>query len=289
MRERFADILPKDPTGFKVWRNPKNGFVVISLHYTADPNKRDPLWKEETKRGMPEMDWQREYELSWQTHAGKPVYGSDFNESIHVHIRDREPVMGLPIIRGWDFGLTPACIFLQLEGKKVTVIDEIIETSMGAARFAPQVLSFSKMHFTGFKFFDFVDPAGFTKSESEETSCCDIMRRFKIAPQAGEMTYEKRLGSVLSLLTVLDKGRPCLMLNPRCKTLIAGFRGGYQYPEPASRRSVARMDRPLKNAFSHPHDALQYACSKIKAIQSEFNRPSIDIPMPEYALGGREW
>lgn len=285
LKPEFSDLLPEDPTGIKVWRNRNNKFVIASLHYTADPSKRDPRWREEAKKGMPQGEWDREYELSWDTHAGQPVYGADFNESLHVYLDDVGPEPGLPILRGWDFGLTPACIIGQLEGRRLTILAEVVETSMGAARFVPQVIDFCGTRLAGFDFFDFVDPSGFSRSESEETSCVDIMRTYGIGAVAGELTYEKRLGAVIELLTTLDGGRPCLMVNPSCKVLIGGFKGGYQYPEPASARSVIRMDRPLKNEFSHPHDALQYLASKIKVV-GKMARPSRSrrIARPDYTF-----
>ena len=47
------------------------------------------------------------------------------------------------------------------------------------------------------------------------------------------------------------------MLDPRCRTLIKGFEGGYQYKR--MQVSGERFDdKPEKNHFSHIHDALQY-------------------------------
>jgi len=69
--------------GVEVWRNPKNRFVVCDLHYTADPAKRGEAWRTAIKESMPIRDFLMEYERSWQTFEGKPVY-ADFNRSIHV-------------------------------------------------------------------------------------------------------------------------------------------------------------------------------------------------------------
>ena len=264
-------FLPEDPTGIRSWRNRENGFAIIELHYTADAMKRDPKWAAEAMKGMPQSEWEREYELSWDTHAGKPVYGKDFRSPSHVYLSDQEPEVGLPLLRGWDFGMTPACIIGQFVGRRLMIIDEVIGNNIGAVRFVPEVIDYCNLHYGEFEYYDFVDPAGFSAGkESEETTCVDVMRRRPncLAPVAGDVTYEKRLGAVIELLTRLDGGRPCLMLNPRCKILIAGFRGGYQYPEKISPRSVQRMDRPLKNAFSHPHDALQYLATRVKTIRA---------------------
>jgi len=284
--DELTNLLPPDSTGLRIWRNRSNGFAVIELHYSADPKKRAPEWRDDAARGLPQSEWDREYELSWDTHAGKPVYGKDFRSSTHIWLRDQSPEIGLPILRGWDFGMTPACVIGQFIGRRLVILDEIVGVNIGAIRFVPEVVDFCGLHFGGYDFYDFVDPAGFSAGkESEETTCVDVMRRNRLAPIAGDVTYEKRLGAVLELLTRLDGGRPCLMVNPRCKILIAGFRGGYQYPEKVSPRSVVRIDRPLKNAFSHPHDALQYLATRVRTLSSMMGYGiRTKIPNPSYSF-----
>jgi hypothetical protein len=49
-----------------------------------------------------------------------------------------------------------------------------------------------------------------------------------------------------------------MLIDPSCKTLIKGFRGGYRYERLKSSGAAAFKDRPAKDKFSHPHDALQY-------------------------------
>lgn len=274
--------------GLRIWKNPGNGFTICELHYRADPAKRSDLWRQDARRGMPHMEWEREYELSWHTHAGLPVYGDDFQPSVHISSVPIKAEIGLPLLRGWDFGLTPACIIGQLVGRRLHLLAEVIGENLGATRFVPQVMEACAAAFPGFTSFDFVDPAGFNRSESEETSCVDIMARHGLRPIAGEMTYEKRLGAVVEFLTTFDRGKPLLLVDPSCRVLIEGFRGGYQYPEPSSKRSVIRMDRPLKNSFSHPHDALQYLATRLK---SGFQRRAqgtrvggVVIPMARYSF-----
>ena len=51
-------------------------------------------------------------------------------------------------------------------------------------------------------------------------------------------------------------GEPGLLMDPSCVRLINGFIGGYCYPEVAT-TGIFR-ETPLKNKYSHVHDALQY-------------------------------
>lgn len=260
----FRKYLPHDKTGIKLWKNEKNGFCCLELHYTCDPDKRAPAWKSEASKGIPKHEWSREYELCWTTFGGKPVYGEEFNSRTNV-LQDRiYAEAGFPIFRGWDFGFNQSCVFAQLIGRKLYILDEIITENMGSIRFVPIVLEHSAKNFGDFEFIDVVDPAGFTPSESTETACVDVMVQHNLRPVAGPVAFEERRNAVLSFLSENDKGSPCLLVNPSCHMIIGGFAGGYQYPEKLTPRSIQRIDRPLKNEFSHPHDCLQYIAAICK-------------------------
>ena len=58
-------------TGLKFHRNVRNKFLVLLLHYTADPLKRTTTWKTKAREGvLLESDWQQEYELNWTVRSG---------------------------------------------------------------------------------------------------------------------------------------------------------------------------------------------------------------------------
>jgi hypothetical protein len=50
-----------------------------------------------------------------------------------------------------------------------------------------------------------------------------------------------------------------MVIDPGCKTLIAGFEGGYHYKRQGNSSAEQYEPKAHKNRFSHPHDALQYA------------------------------
>lgn len=264
MSEDLKKWLPKDPTGIKAWKNPKNGVACLELHYSCDPGKRSPEWKEEAKKGIPAHEWRREYEIDWTTSGGKCVYGNEFNTRLHV-LSERIPAeAGFPIFRGWDFGFNQSVVFAQLIGKRLIVLDEIVSENIGSVRFVPMVLEHSAKYFMDHEFLDVCDPAGFTPSESTETACVDVMVKHGLRPVAGPVAFEERRNAVFHFLGSIDNGNPCLAINPQCHVLIGGFQGMYQFPEKLTPRSVQRIDRPLKNEFSHPHDCLQYIAAHCK-------------------------
>lgn len=60
--------------GLRIKRNLKNGFVVATLHYTADPAKRSQKWLDTVKQGMTTSKFEREYEISYTAQFGERVF-----------------------------------------------------------------------------------------------------------------------------------------------------------------------------------------------------------------------
>ena len=73
---------------------------------------------------------------------------------------------------------------------------------------------------------------------------------------------------------------PGLLIDPECPILIEGFNGGYMYPEKALEIEPTQI-RPLKNKYSHPHDALQYVAAGALQLRKSYN---IDMPTPSYGF-----
>jgi len=111
---------------------------------------------------------------------------------------------------------------------------------------------------------DYGDPAGSTKAETDERTCFEILRGKQILIQPGEQTPTIRIESVKKPMNTLVDGGSQFMLHPRCKVLRKGFQGRYQYKKIKVAGAAERFhDKPDKNEYSHPHDALQYVATKI--------------------------
>ena len=187
-----------------------------------------------------------------------PEYDDDF------HCKPCKTIEGRTIRRGWDMGLTPACIFSQLlpSGQWI-IVDELVAESSGIDRFSDRVLEHSAVYFAGSDFEDDGDPAGMQRSQTDEKTCFQILHAKGIPIMPGEQGMTIRLESVRKpLMTTLEKGRPQFLIHPRCRVLRRGFMGGYHY-----RRIRVGADRftdePNKNSFSHPMDALQYTATRL--------------------------
>lgn len=274
--------------GMKVWKNPKNNFVVTELHYTADPEKRSDEFRESIKNAMPIMEYLREYELHWDTFSGFPVY-PEFSK-LHITNLQPVPMAGLPMLIGFDFGLTPAAIIAQFQEETLFVFEEIVETNMGSDRFAQKVLTHIKFNYrihSDLKknWLCFIDPAGLERNQKDETACAQSLSGVGFVPAPGPILFEPRRLGVVHFLKSMTKDGPAMQVYDRgCPMLIKGFEGGYHYPEKFSEIEPNRL-RPLKNSFSHPHDAFQYLACGVKDVVTRVKR---QVPRPQYSISEKK-
>lgn len=197
---------------------------------------------------------------------GKPIY-PEYVDSLHC--QEVEYQSGVDIYRGWDFGLTPACVWAQvLPDGRFVVFDELCGEDIDIHTFGQAVLDrHSRAGYRG-KIIDIGDPAGMQRSATarpdDAKSCFEVLRGFKIAMLPGDQGLPIRLGSIKRALQMLRGGRPLFVIHPRCTKLRKGFQGRYQYRRLKVGGAQERYeDHPDKNEYSHPHDALQYIGGRV--------------------------
>jgi len=210
-------------------------------------------------------DWLRVYLRSeyGRSLSGTPVYEKTFTHDFHVA---KEPLRyargeAFPIVIGVDFGRTPAAVFKQRDPRgRVLTLGEVTAENMGIETFINTRLNpHIANHFQGATFVCAPDPAGFAKQQMNEMSLVDVLKKagFKcVRPPTNDP--ERRIQAVESLLVQQLEGKAMYLIDPSCETLIRGFRYGYRYK---LKKNGEMEDRPDKNAFSHVHDANQYADS----------------------------
>jgi hypothetical protein len=190
---------------------------------------------------------------------GKPVY-PEYNDDLHC--REIQPIRDRPLIIGLDYGLTPAAVICQLSPRgQLLVLDELCAEDMGISQFARDVLKpHLQTNWHGYSFGAVGDPAGNRRAESDEKTCfMELAEQGIAASPAISNDFLKRRESVAKYLTRLTDGRPTLLVHPRCTRVRKGFMGGYCFKRLQVGGEKYR-DVADKNAYSHPHDALQYAC-----------------------------
>jgi hypothetical protein len=221
---------------------------------------------------------------------GKLVYPEYIDR---VHCQAVDPMPGINIIRSWDFGLTPACIFSQMlpDGRWLT-FDEMVSEDMSIDQFSDEVLDHCSRSFRGNATFeDWGDPAGEQRAQTDKRTCFEIMRNKGIMIEASIQEPKLRQESVRKALRTPGADfEPRFVLHPRCKVLRKGFMGGYRRRRMQTPGTPRYTEQPDKNAYSHPHDALQYGIVQYFAsLLTERPRDDDDFaPREDYAaLGDR--
>lgn len=193
---------------------------------------------------------------------GKKVY-PEYNDDIHS-TATIAAIQGLPIHLGWDFGLTPACIVIQVTPRgQMRVLKEYTSQDMGIRTFAKNiVIPALQRDFPYCKIgISRADPSGIAGDDiMEELSCIGELNSLGINTAGGRSNdLEPRIGSVRYFLNTMIDGQPAYLLSREgCPTLRRGFTKDYCF----RRISVSGEERyreiPDKNMVSHPHDAQQY-------------------------------
>ena len=257
----------KNSKGFRTWKNKGNGFQVVELHYSADPKKRTAEWKRKAAYGMDARSWATEMELSWETYGGQPVYGKEFSHDLHIFKERVEPDPDYPmLIRGWDFAGNHSVAVLQYVKGQVRVLDEFANLGYNTRRIARDIIDECKLRYgDGFRYTEVIDPSGMWEGKtSTGMACSDIMDELNLTLMPGIQDPSRRIDAVMKYLVTLVDGETALRLNPSCSVLIGGFKGGYAYPEKETQNK--KRNRPVKNEYSHIHDALQYAMTRITEV-----------------------
>jgi len=263
--ERLIDRPPEHAgtprRGVTEWRNPRNGFFVLRLHYTADPTKRAEAWKQKTSEGLSLRAWQREYEISWTTPEGEPVV-PEFDANKHV--RDLPIQRDSRLLRFWDFGaVSPVVLFCQLTPySQVVVHRELCPFNSPLDQLLPMVKAISLDLVTRSDFFDAGDP--------EANSVGSLGTIAELLERAGIHMHTNRPGSEVSYAALRERflrsvlvprlgHEPAILISPKCPNLIEALSGGFHLSALPPYRPV--KTHPMKDLV----DALRYGFDNLDA------------------------
>ena len=190
---------------------------------------------------------------------GKPVYPM-FNEGTHIAKETVNLNPDMPVYIGIDFGLTPSAAFGQRSPTgRWYVFRELVATDMGALKFAEILRNEISLICPHNELKIYGDPAGDHRAQSNESTPFQMMRASGInAIPAPSNDPVVRIEAVQNVLNRMVDGHSGFLIDPCCKTLIKGFRSGYQYRRVGVSGEARYEEKPSKNKYSHPHDALQY-------------------------------
>lgn len=190
---------------------------------------------------------------------GRPVY-PEYNDDMHCRPVTAYP--DIPLLLGFDYGLTPACVICQVSPRgQLMVLGELFAKDMGIRQFARDVVvPHLAMHYHGMSFQGAGDPAGMSRKDTDEKTCFMELAEAGIpCVPSPSNAFVARREAVAKYLTRLVDGQPALMVDPACDMIRKGFNGRYQYKRVQVIGEDRFRDIPDKNDYSHLADALQYA------------------------------
>ena len=206
---------------------------------------------------------------------GKKVY-PEFNDAAHNSDKVTA-IQGEPIHLGWDFGLTPACIVVQLSPRgQLRVLKEYTSEDMGIRTFAKNIVIPSLQRDFPYNKIGLSrgDPSGVAGDTiMEELSCIGELCSLGIDTiPALSNDLDSRIGAVRYFLNMMVDGQPAIIFSKgNTDILRRGFIKDYCFGRLNVRGEERYREVPVKNFVSHPHDALQYIVMEFAAnkIMSE--------------------
>lgn len=194
--------------------------------------------------------------------TGKLLY-NNFLRKVHVALKPLLYPRGLPLFRGWDnSGNVPAAVVVGCPSPRVVhVFREFFHDKLGIVDFTKYVINQCNLLFPGADFMDWGDPAGeahYSTKDGGFTSNAILMRDEGVDVQPSEQNPDARYSAVDDQLAIING----MLIDPSATRLINGFLGGYHRKEIGQGTGIY-SEKPEKNRFSHPHDALQYVMVRL--------------------------
>lgn len=213
---------------------------------------------------------EHEYNHIW---LGEPKVNKEgavykFNTRLHAVAGLREKVLTeLPqqrILRVWDFGHNPACLFMAVTPFGLRILTELAPSNRPTlSQFITQVNYTSNQLFSGRSFDDICDIAGRAASHQTGKTSIDILNAEGIYPAYEMVPIEDGIVQVQALID-----RPeGLLVDSQCESTIEAFEGGYYRKE--DKTGLGKEMPPEQvHPFEDVMDCVRYAVWKYYKPQS---------------------
>lgn len=262
--------------GLDYWVNEDNGFHVLRLHYSADPDKnsktaRGRRWIEKTRKGMPLSSWRQEYEIDFRAFSGRVVI-ENWRQEWFVADLQFDP--RLTLYSACDIGTDVAvAAFGQKEFvhgvMQARILAEVHLVRRGGFMPNTIILADRMVGIMEALFPEawesgnhkcFPDPNDATKSRSVSTDTDDIiLRRHGFRTIIRKFPVKKSTDFVKLQFTI-NSGVSGFLIDPRCRYLIDCLAGGWHYPE-----GCADGKPEHEGVYIHGGDTVRYLiCNMIK-------------------------
>lgn len=249
----------EDGLFYPLWHSDNKNYNKIIVHWSEHP-LRDQAWADAMIADIGIIRWMREYELSFATPAGRPVY-EDWNALQVQKCFDRYNPHK-PLIRGFDRGFDdPAILFAQIDDDDQLKIlhsekGDRVARKVWLSHCKAITLSLFPDHQAGYLDYGAAD---FDKPESDGESWRTLMQRYGInLLNKKKDDIDRRLNAVRDKMKLRSDGKFGIIVDPvHCKDLINGLAGGYCYPDKPDFQGHLK---PLKNKFSHEANCVEHIC-----------------------------
>lgn len=279
-------MLATNPTStahwiYKRWvANPTEGYEIFRSKTSDNAENLPDGYLEELRKTYPE-DWQKRF-LDGHfgvLQAGDPAF-PDFTEAEHV--RKIEPIKGLPMIRGWDFGKKhPCCVFAQIdELGRFRIYRALLGENKDIYEFSDMVLAMSRQFYNHWflrnEFEDYCDIAGKQEHDSGITSV-QVLQQKRVFPTYRYSRVEKRVREMRRMMRERIQKFPKFSIDP-CN----------QYGIEALMSACIDEKAELKKDgyFDHFLDAVGYIIHNACMVDQPMAESGIQIAEPKWSYRG---
>jgi hypothetical protein len=188
-----------------------------------------------------------------------------------VHCRQLTPNPLLPLVLGWDFGLEGNAVVMGQLTKtgQLVVVDELCSTRVGLDEFAETVVKpHLAMNYPKYQIRCVGDPSGAYGSTNTAKTAFQILADsgFLLMPALSNDPMA-RIEAVRKFMTRMAAGQPAFLIDPKASTLRKGLNGRYMFERVQVSNKEIFKDKPVKDEYSHPADALGYLAMHISHVE----------------------
>lgn len=191
---------------------------------------------------------------------GKPVY-PEYSDTIHMvqHEKLQPPSEKLPLICGGDNGRWSGFLIGQVDPLgRLVVFDEIVSDDVNLTDFSQILRSHMQQHYPKYKFETWIDPwAANQRGQLTDATMFKVYNKAELHPRVSQTrSPETMVEAVKKKLGQIVVGQPSILISNKCKTLLTGLRGGYQYRR-INVSGEKYAEKPDKGRYSHICNAFE--------------------------------
>lgn len=190
----------------------------------------------------------------------------EYNEKLHRTKVKLDPIGTLPVCRFWDAGLNPTVVFYQVTSRGfVHILDTLVGDNIGMRNFIrTRVKPLIAQRYAHVKdWTDIGDPNASNREQSDDevTASGIINSELDASFINGDDRWEPRREALKEIFSRMIDGEPMMKISCHEGTLNRALRGGWHYKKDNAGNVV--REKPIKNHYSHPGDALSYGIAKL--------------------------